>query len=184
MYKNENYQQSRSKLWIRLAWIINIFFISFNLNAQTTANFPITFDQENISSVLQVFGLLTVLSLAPGILMMVTSFTRNIVVLSMLRNALGLQQTPPNSVLMSLALFLTMFTMMPVAKVIYHDAWIPMEEKISTGQAFEKTVVPVKSFMLKQTREKDLALLLKLADDSIPNTKEEVPLYTLIRRLC
>lgn len=181
MCKNVNYQQSRFKQWIGLAWVINFFFISFNLNAQTMTNFPIHFDQENISSVLQVFGLLTVLSLAPGILMMVTSFTRNIVVLSMLRNALGLQQTPPNSVLMSLALFLTMFTMMPVAKIIYYDAWIPMQEKkISTAQAFEKTVVPIKSFMLKQAREKDLALLLKLADEPIPNSKAEVPLYTLI----
>lgn len=161
--------------------ILGLVFSGTSLAQSTTNAFPIQFDQEQIAPALQIFGMLTILSLAPGILMMLTSFTRNIVVLSILRNAMGLQQTPPNSVLISLALFLTMFTMMPVTKTIYHEAWQPYQEKkITIDTAIDKTITPLKKFMLRQTREKDLALLIKMAEEPMPKSSAEVGLYILI----
>jgi len=139
---------TKALLFILMAFICPAVFAQ-----DPSASFPIQLDQNNIAPALQIFGALTVLSLAPGILMMLTSFTRNIVVLSILRNALGLQQTPPNIVLISLALFLTLFTMMPVAKVIYDDAWQPLQEKkISLDKALENSAAPLKKFMLNQTQ--------------------------------
>lgn len=142
---------------------------------------PIQFDQDNVSPALQAFALLTVLSLAPSILIMLTSFTRIVVVLSMLRNALGLQQTPPNTVLMSLSLFLTLFTMMPVAKTIYTQAYKPYEShQIDTQTALNQAEKPLKEFMLKQTREKDMQVILELAKEPLPKTAMEIKLYQLI----
>lgn len=141
----------------------------------------IQFDNETVSPALQAFALLTVLSLAPGILVMLTSFTRIVVVLSMLRNALGLQQTPPNTVIISLALFLTLFTMMPVAKHIWQDALEPYQAKQISGElALEKAILPLQGFMLEQTREKDLHLILQLAKEPLPSRAEDVKFYQLI----
>ncbi len=141
----------------------------------------ITFDQETVSPALKAFALLTVLSLAPSILIMLSSFTRIIVVLSMLRNALGLQQTPPNTVIISLALFLTAFTMMPVAKVIYSDAYEPYQAKqINTEVALQMAAKPLRQFMLHQTREKDLQLILQLAKEPVPARADEIKFYQLI----
>jgi len=141
----------------------------------------IHFDEDNVAPALKVFALLTVLSLAPGILIMLTSFTRIIVVLSMLRNALGLQQTPPNTVLISLALFLTVFTMMPVAKNIYTNAYEPYQAKlINSSTALEKGAVPLRQFMLRQTREKDLQLIIELAKEKLPSRADEIKFYQLI----
>lgn len=142
---------------------------------------PLSFNEDNIAPALQVFALLSILSLAPSILIMLSSFTRIIVVLSMLRNALGLQQTPPNSVLISLALFLTFFTMMPIAKTIYDKAYEPYEQhQIDTKTALDKAIEPLKQFMLKQTREKDLQVILELAKEPMPQKADEVKLYQLI----
>ncbi len=142
---------------------------------------PIQFDQDNVSPALKVFALLTVLSLAPSILIMLSSFTRIVIVLSMLRNALGLQQTPPNTVIISLALFLTLFTMMPVAKIIYSEAYEPYQAKHITSQvALQKAANPIREFMLKQTREKDLQLIWQLAKEPIPSRAEDIQLYQLI----
>jgi flagellar biosynthesis protein FliP len=142
---------------------------------------PIHFDQNNVSPALQAFALLTILSLAPSILIMLSSFTRIVVVLSMLRTALGLQQTPPNTVIISLSLFLTLFTMMPVAKTIYSEAYQPYEAHlIDTETALDKATQPLKQFMLKQTREKDMQLILQMAKESVPSTAEEIKLYQLI----
>lgn len=139
------------------------------------------FDTDNVSPALQAFALLTVLSLAPSILIMLTSFTRIVIVLSMLRNALGLQQTPPNTVIISLALFLTMFTMMPVGKKIYHDAYLPYQTKaLNSEQALQKAVNPLRGFMLNQTREKDLQLILQLAKEPLPSNANDVKFYQLI----
>lgn len=136
---------------------------------------------QDIAPALKIFGLLTILSLAPGIIMMLTSFTRIVVVLSFLRNALGLQQTPPNTVLISLALFLTVFTMMPIAKTIYNDAWVPWEkQEIPLQVALETALKPLKSFMLKQTREKDLALMVELSKDTLPKKMEDVKIHQLL----
>lgn len=141
----------------------------------------IQFDQSNVSPALQAFALLTVLSLAPSILIMLSSFTRIIVVLSMLRNALGLQQTPPNSVLISLALFLTLFTMMPVGKVIYSEAYVPYQKhQISTETALTKAAKPLRDFMLHQTREKDLQIILELAKEPVPASADQVQFYQLV----
>ena len=141
----------------------------------------IQLDETSISPALKVFALLSVLSLAPGILIMLTSFTRIVVVLSMLRNALGLQQTPPNIVIISLALFLTLFTMMPVAKQIYSNAYEPYQaHAITTEQALKKATAPLQTFMLKQTHEKDLKLIWQLAKEPTPKMAEDIQFYQLV----
>jgi len=134
-----------------------------------------------LSVFLQILLLLTILSIAPALLLMLTSFTRLVVVFSILRHALGLQQTPPNQVLISLALFLTFFIMAPVFKNIYDEALVPyMQKQISEEELFERASKPLKEFMLKNTREKDLALFIKLRGEERPKSKEEVSLLTLI----
>lgn len=133
------------------------------------------------STIIQTLALVTVLSLAPSILIMVTSFTRIIVVLSMLRSAIGLQQSPPNTVLISLALFLTAFIMEPVFTVAYNDGIKPlMEEKISEEEAFSKSVAPFRDFMLVHTRQKDLKLFMDMADIEQFDSAEETELRVLI----
>lgn len=141
----------------------------------------IQFDEANVSPALQAFAVLTVLSLAPSILIMLTSFTRIVVVLSMLRNALGLQQTPPNTVLISLALFLTLFTMMPVAKTIYSEAYEPYQAKqMTTAVALQKAAEPLRQFMLSQTREKELKMVVGLTKEPSPTKAEEIKFYQLV----
>jgi len=130
--------------------------------------------------ILQLIALLTVLSLAPSILVMVTSFTRIVVVLSFLRSALGLQQTPPNAVLVSLALFLTAFIMAPVVEEAYKTGVAPLiKNEISEEQAFERTIKPLRKFMLAHVRKNDLGLFLDLAKAK-PQTAEETPLRALV----
>ncbi len=141
----------------------------------------IRFDQASISPALQAFALLTVLSLAPGILIMLSSFTRIVIVLSMLRTALGLQQTPPNTVIISLALFLTLFTMMPVVKKIQMDAYEPYQAKqINEDVALQKAIQPLREFMLKQTHEKDLQLIWQLAKEAVPSDARDIKFYQLV----
>ncbi|MDX1486170.1 MAG: flagellar type III secretion system pore protein FliP [Alphaproteobacteria bacterium] len=131
--------------------------------------------------ILQLIALLTVLSLAPAILIMVTSFTRIVVVLSFLRSALGTQQTPPNMVLVSLALFLTGFIMAPVMEKSYNEGIAPLiEERIQGQEAFDKTMAPVRGFMLSQVREQDLALFVRLAGSQPPAEAERTPLKILV----
>ncbi len=130
---------------------------------------------------LQILLLLTVLSIAPALLLMLTSFTRLIVVFAILRHALGLQQTPPNQVLISLALFLTFFIMAPVFKEAYEEGLKPyMKREIDEKTLLERVSKPFKEFMLKNTREKDLALFIKLSGEEPPRTRDEVTLTTLI----
>jgi len=129
----------------------------------------------------QLVALITILSLAPSILVMVTSFTRIVVVLSFLRSALGLQQTPPNSVLVSLALFLTLFVMLPTFQQVYDDALAPLiDEQIDEMTAFERAQEPLRDFMLTHVRERDLALFVDLSGEAEPDTVEEVSLRALI----
>ncbi len=130
--------------------------------------------------VLQLVALVTVLSLAPGILVMVTSFTRMIIVLSFLRSALGVQQTPPNVVLISLALFLTAFIMTPTLEAAYREGIAPlMEEEITEEQAFERTTGPLRSFMMNHVREQDLTLFMDLGK-ATAESPEETPLRVLV----
>ena len=134
-----------------------------------------------VAVVMQLLLLLTVLSLAPAILMMVTSFTRIVVVLSILRHALGTQQMPANQIVVGLALFLTFFIMTPVWQKVNSDAIQPyLNEEISTQQAFEKASAPVRDFMLKQTREKDMELFIKISGGQKPEKPADVALAALI----
>ncbi len=131
--------------------------------------------------IVQLVALITVLSLAPSILIVVTSFTRIIVVLSLLRSALGVQQTPPNTVLISLALFLTAFIMAPTFQKAYSDGISPfMDEQIEAPEAFQKTVEPFKEFMLAHVREKDLNLFLQMSKTAPPADPKATPLQVLI----
>ncbi|MBZ0096531.1 MAG: flagellar type III secretion system pore protein FliP [Sulfuricella sp.] len=130
---------------------------------------------------IQTLLLLTALSFLPAILLMMTGFTRIIIVLSLLRHALGTQASPPNQVLVGLALFLTFFVMAPVFDKIYAEAYAPFSEnKINMTQALEKGSVPLKAFMLRQTRQADLALFVKISNGPQLNGPEDVPLKILI----
>ncbi|MBZ4656840.1 MAG: flagellar biosynthetic protein FliP, partial [Thermoanaerobacter sp.] len=134
----------------------------------------------NMATSLQIVLLLTVLTLAPSILIMMTSFTRIVIVLSFLRNALGLQQMPPNQVLIGLALFLTLFIMAPIGQDINNNAIKPYTEgKITQEEAYQNTIKPLKNFMLKQTRQNDLNLFVSLAKININNV-EELPMRVVI----
>jgi flagellar biosynthetic protein FliP len=125
--------------------------------------------------------LVTVLSLAPSILVMVTSFTRIVVVLAFLRSALGLQQTPPNAVLISLALFVTAFVMAPTFEQAWDDGLAPLlQEEIDEFQAFERASAPLRGFMLGQVRDKDLELFLDIGGTPEIERPEETPLRALI----
>ncbi len=130
---------------------------------------------------IQLIALITVLSLAPSILIMVTSFTRIVVVLSLLRTAIGVQQSPPNVVIVSLSLFLTVFIMAPVLEKSYEDGIKPLiEEKIKITEAFEKSAHPFRLFMLEHVRDKDLQLFFQLAKQEIPEQTDNVDLKVLI----
>jgi flagellar biosynthetic protein FliP len=130
---------------------------------------------------LQTLLLLTSLAFLPAILLMMTGFTRIIIVLSLLRSALGTQSSPPNQVLIGLALFLTFFVMSPVFDKIYTEAWQPYSEsKLSQDQAMERGAAPLKAFMLRQTREADLALFVRISNSEPLQTPEQVPLKILV----
>lgn len=133
------------------------------------------------SQIVRLVLLLTVLSLAPSILVMVTSFTRIVIVLSFLRTAIGLQQTPPNAVLVSLALFLTGFVMMPTLEASWRDGIEPLlEESIDEAEAFDRAAAPLRDFMLRQVRDADLELFVGLAQIDVPEERELVPLRVLV----
>jgi len=136
---------------------------------------------EDIALSLQIIALLTVLSLAPAILILMTSFTRIIVVLSFLRNALATQQMPPNQVLVGLALFLTFFIMAPIWSQMNQNAVQPyLNGEIQQEEALNKALEPLREFMFKQTREKDLALFVNMSGANQPNGIEDIPTTTLI----
>lgn len=131
--------------------------------------------------VVQLVALMTVLSLAPSILIMMTSFTRIVIVLSFLRTAIGIQQVPPNTVLVSLALFLTFFIMAPVFEEAYKQGIHPLiEEDINEIQAFERSVQPFRTFMLRHTREQDLTLFADMAKVKIIDSPDKTPLQILV----
>jgi len=131
--------------------------------------------------VIQILILLTVLSLAPALFIMVTSFTRIVIVLSFLRQALGTQSVPPNQVLLSLALFLTMFIMAPVGQAVYSSALQPlMAEQISYEEAWNKGSEPIRKFMLRQVRDKDLELFITLSQIPKPERVDDVPTHAII----
>jgi flagellar biosynthesis protein FliP len=134
-----------------------------------------------VSTALKVLLGLTVLSLAPALLVSVTSFIRIIVVLSMLRHAIGMTETPPNTVIISLALFLTLFTMSPVLTQINQQAFEPfMDGKLAPEPAFNTALKPLRDFMVRQTREQDLQLMLEIAKSPEPKTVDDIATVQLI----
>jgi flagellar biosynthetic protein FliP len=134
-----------------------------------------------LSTTLQVMFLLTILTLAPSILILMTSFSRFVIVLSFLRQAMGTQQTPPTQVLIGLALFLTFFVMTPVISEINDKALQPyLNEEITQSKALELAQTPIKTFMLKQTREKDLALFINMDPGEKPETLDDVKIQSVV----
>ena len=146
------------------------------LNATPTAS-----GGQEYSLSLQTLILLTSLTFLPAALLMMTGFTRIIIVLSLLRQALGTQSSPPNQVLIGLALFLTFFVMSPVLDKIYTEAYQPYSEsRISLQEAMDKGALPLKAFMMKQTREADIALFMKMSATPAVQGPEDVPLRVLV----
>ena len=130
---------------------------------------------------LQILLLLTSLTFIPAALLMMTSFTRIIIVLSMLRMAMGTQSTPPNQVLIGLSLFLSLFVMSPVLDQIYTVAYKPLaENRISVERALQRGSVPLRDFMLRQTRQSDLALFIKLSNAPAPQDAKDIPMRVLV----
>ena len=130
---------------------------------------------------MQTLLMLTALTFLPAVLLLMTGFTRIIIVLSLLRQALGTPTSPPNQVLIGLALFLTLFVMAPVLERIYQDAWVPYsEDKIAFNEALEKGAQPLRGFMMRQTRETDLALFLKLSKRDDVQRPDDVPFTVLV----
>ena len=136
---------------------------------------------ENVSTSVKLFLLLTVLSLAPSILILMTCFTRIVIVLSFVRTALATQQMPPNQVLIGLSLFLTFFIMAPTMQEVNEQALTPLfNEEINLEQAYEKASIPFKEFMSAHTRQKDLALFLEYSGAEAPASIEDIPLTSLV----
>lgn len=156
--------------------------------ADPAGNFPmisIALDKakgpEDVSVVIQIFAALTLLSIAPAILIMLTSFTRFVIVFSLLRQAMGTQQMPPNQILIGLAMFLTFYVMTPVWQDVNQNAVQPyLEKKISSEQAMNTALTPIRKFMYKQIREKDLALFIEIAGLKRPDTPADVPTMVMI----
>ena len=136
---------------------------------------------QSYSLSIQTLLALTTLTFLPAVLLMMTSFTRIIIVLSLLRHALGTQSSPPNQVLVGLALFLTLYVMSPVLEKVYVDAYLPWSQnKIAFDEALTRAEPTMKGFMLKQTREPDLALFLKLAKEPAPSEPAATPLKVVV----
>ncbi|MPW24805.1 flagellar type III secretion system pore protein FliP [Alkalibaculum sp. M08DMB] len=146
--------------------------INFNLDNE---------DPQATVDTVKIFILMTVLMLAPSFLILTTSFTRIIIVLSFLRNAMGTQQTPPNQLLIGLALFLTFFIMQPVYSQVMDEAVTPfLNDDISQEEAIDRAVVPMKEFMLKETREKDLALFLRASGSENVEDPMDIAITTIV----
>ncbi|HOK92436.1 MAG TPA: flagellar type III secretion system pore protein FliP [Spirochaetota bacterium] len=147
--------------------------ITFNV---TEANNP-----KDVALSLQILFLLSILTLAPSIIIMMTAFTRVVIVLDFVKRALSLQQMPPNQVIVGLSLFLTFFIMAPTFTEINEKALQPyLNGQISNQQFFDRSMEPMREFMFRQTREKDIALFVKLAKIEKPKSKKDIPSYCLI----
>lgn len=177
-----------AKSFVTPLLVFALIFIAFTTSSAAELKIPpLTFNLDTpegprqLSGVLQIVIILTILSMAPAILLMTTSFTRLVIALSFLRHALGTQQSPPNQVIISLALFLTFFIMRPVWEKAYNEAYVPYREGKIGGEEFLESVQrPFREFMLKHTREKDLALFVSLSSKKKPESPEELPLTVII----
>ncbi|WP_047981260.1 flagellar type III secretion system pore protein FliP [Ornithinibacillus contaminans] len=138
-------------------------------------------DPANVSTSVKLILLLTVFSLAPGILILMTSFTRIIIVLSFVRTSLATQQMPPNQVLIGIALFLTFFIMAPTFNEVYEEGLQPLfNEEITLDEAYDRASEPIKSFMANHTRQKDLALFLNYAQIETPESINDIPMTAMV----
>ena len=154
--------------------------VAQNIAMPALSSTPAPGGGQTYSLSIQTLLLLTSLTFLPAVLLMMTGFTRIIIVLSLLRQALGTPSSPPNQVLIGLALFLTLFVMSPVLDKIHAEAYQPFaDNKINMAQALEKGSVPLRAFMMKQTRESDLALFVKLADQKVDDP-QQVPMKVLL----
>ena len=176
-----------SRYWWTLFILITVALgISFTASAQMTLpsvnlGFKSTDDPKDVVNVIKILIILTVLTLAPAILVMMTSFTRIVIVLSFVRQALGTQQMPPNQLLVGLALFLTLFVMSPFLVKINNDAIQPyLKGTISQEQALDAGVAPLRKFMFNQTRDSDLNLFVRMSKIERPKTRADVPTQVLI----
>ena len=173
-----------------LQFVLVLFFLVLAQGAALAVTFPIpslelnvttVTEPEDVAVVLEIIALLTIITLAPAILILMTPFTRLIVVFHFLRQAIGIQSSPPNQVIVGLALFMTFFIIKPVAQDIYKFSLNPyLERTITYEVAFEEAQKPIRKFLLLNTREKDIALFVKEADMKKPETRADVSLLVLI----
>jgi flagellar biosynthetic protein FliP len=168
-----------------LTFVILAALLILGLNTPARAALPWGLDQalapDRLSTSLLLFLMITILSLAPALIVMVTSFTRLVVVFSFLRHALGTQSMPPNQVLIALSLFLTFFIMAPVWHDIQSTAVQPyVDQKLTGEEAVQRGIQPLKSFMCKQTREKDLALFLSIMKAPRPKNFQDLPITAVV----
>lgn len=162
-------------VWVQPAHAEGVVIPGVNIGVSTSDN------PQAVSSSLQIIVLLTVLSLAPSVLILMTCFTRIVIVLSFVRNALALQQMPPTQVLIGLALFMTLFVMYPTFTQINDQALQPyLNGQLTQTQGLEKATIPLKQFMAKQTREQDLRLFLDFRKQAMPDSVEKIPISTLV----
>jgi flagellar biosynthetic protein FliP len=172
---------ARSLLWLALLALPLAASAQSNIGIPALTSTPAPGGGTNYTLPIQTMLLMTALTFIPAALLLMTCFTRIIIVLSLLRQALGTQSAPPNQVIVGLALFLTLFVMGPTFDKIYNEAYLPLQEnKLTMSQALDKGAAPLKTFMLKQTREADLALFVKLSRGPALQGPEDVPLRILV----
>jgi flagellar biosynthetic protein FliP len=174
---------NKNILWaaIGLGFLLSSFAYAQSPNTAIELKLDQLDNAEGLVPAMKVLVILTVLSVAPAILLMMTSFTRILIVLGFVRQALGTQSMPPNQVLVGLTLFLTFFTMSPILGQIEEKAITPyMEKKIEQKEALNNILTPVKQFMMKETRQDDLALFLNISNSPKPNIPTDVPFSVLM----
>jgi len=174
----------------KLLLIVPVFFVLSSLVVAQDKSFPFpkigveigkSTKPEDVAVTLQILFLMTILSLAPAILIMTTAFTRIVIVLHFIKQAIGLQQVPPSQVLIGLAMFLTFFVMAPTWSEVNSKGLQPyLKAEISLEEAYNRGVEPIRQYMFKHAREEDLELFVKLANVNKPNNRNEVPTYALV----
>ena len=170
--------------WTGSAIIASLMLLVFAIDPAAAQQFSLDLGGESgplTSRIMQIIVLITVVTLAPSLLVVVTSFTRIVVVLSLLRSAMGVQQTPPNAVLIGLALFLTAYIMAPTFEAAYQEGIVPLlNDEIDEPQALERVARPIHEFMLSQVRDKDLGMFLNLSGVELPENPESTPFVALV----
>ena len=183
---DKNFVKGLMKLAKKSFFLLTFIIVGFSVFAQSTIpGINISVDSasspQQVATTLQIIFLLTVLTMAPAILIMTTSFTRFVIVLSFLRQAIGTPTAPSNQIVIGLALFLSLFVMMPVWEEVNRVALEPyLDERIDQEEFMERATLPIKKFMSNFTREKDLALFVRIAKMERPKNIEEIPIWVMI----